>query len=720
MLKILPTVAVLLFIGVHSGHCQQKYPFQDHTLSTEQRIDNILSLMTFEEKIVCLSIRPDVPRLGIQGSSHVEGYHGLALGGPGGWGDDNPVPTSQFPQAIGMAETWDTSAVRLVGAVEGYEVRYAFQSDRYRRGGLVVRAPNADLGRDIRWGRNEECFGEDPYFNGMMASAFIRGLQGDHPKYWQAASLMKHFLANSNENTRVHSSSNFDERLLREYYAVPFRMGVLEGGSRCFMAAYNAYNGIPCTVHPILRNITMDEWGVDGIVCTDATAMTLLVKGHHYYNTLEMAAAQSIKAGINQFLDTYRHAVRTALDEGLLTESEIESVLRGTFRIMIRLGLLDPPELVEYSDIGSDGESEPWLSESHKQAVREVTRKSIVLLKNVNSTLPFNPSEISSIAVIGSRANEVLVDWYSGTPPYTITPLQGLQEKVGDRVQILTPEDASTRSAVKVAGEAEMVIAVVGNHPTGNAGWAEVTKPSYGKESVDRESITLEEESLLKDVYRTNRNLVVILVSSFPYAITWTQHNVPAIVHMTHNSQEMGHALADALVGDYNPGGRLVQTWPRSEDQLPPLMDYNIRNGRTYMYFEGKPLYPFGYGLSYTTFSYSNFEVSDTLLSGDGEIAVSVDITNTGAREGDEVVQMYVKHVSSTVLRPQKALKGFDRITLQPGETRTVRMPLTAGSLAYWDPAMDTWKVEPGTVVVMIGRSSGDIVVEETISVENG
>lgn len=694
-----------------------KYPFQDPAQPVEKRIDNILSLMTLEEKIACLSTRPEVPRLGIHGTGHVEGYHGLALGGPGGWGHDNPVTTTQFPQAIGMAETWDTIAVKLVGAIEGNEVRFAYQSPKYQRGGLIVRAPNADLGRDIRWGRTEECYGEDPFFNGTMVTAFVHGLQGNNPNYWLAASLMKHFLANSNEDTRTFSNSNFDERLLREYYAVPFRMGVIDGGARSFMAAYNAYNEIPCTVNPIIRNITMNEWGVDGIICTDATAMSLMVTGHHFYNSMEMAAAQSIKAGITQFLDKYREPINDAIKTGLITETEIDSALRGNFRVMIRLGLLDPQEMVPYASIGSNGEGEPWLSEKHKDAVRKVTQKSIVLLKNENNVLPINREMVKSIAVIGSRADEVLLDWYSGTPPYIVTPLEGIREKVGDAVQIVTPKDGTVKSAGRAAKKADLVIAVVGNHPTGNAGWEQVTQPSYGKEAVDRKSIRLEEEAMLKDVFRENQNLVVVLVSSFPYAITWTDYNVPAILHMTHNSQEMGHAMANVLFGDYNPAGRLVQTWPRSIDQIPPLMDYNIRHGRTYMYFQGKPLYPFGYGLSYTKFKYSNLKINNTHLPRDGQSIISVDITNTGDRAGDEVVQLYIKHFNSTVERPFKELKGFKRIALQSGETQTVQLPLVAKSLAYWDPDLHKWTVESDQVAVMVGRSSADIELEKIIAV---
>ena len=350
---------------------------------------NIVSLMTLNEKILCLGTDPSVPRLGIHGTRHVEGLHGLALGGPGGWGRPTPIPTTQFAQAIGMGETWDPDLVRKAGGVEGYETRYIFQSEKTHRGGLVVRAPNADLGRDPRWGRTEECFGEDAFFNGTMVVAMVKGLQGDDPKYWLTASLMKHFLANSNEDGRGGSSSNFDERLLREYYSVPFRMGVMEGGSRAYMAAYNAINGIPATASPILRDITVKEWGQDGIICTDAGALGDMVFAHKYYADLSHAAAGAVKAGINQFLDgIFGKAVREALQQNLLTEPEIDAVLKNEFRVMIKLGMLDPPERVAYTKI--KGDEDAWKLGDHKAVAKQVALESVVLLKNAGGLLPLD------------------------------------------------------------------------------------------------------------------------------------------------------------------------------------------------------------------------------------------------------------------------------------------------------------------------------------------
>jgi beta-glucosidase len=717
-------ICVISFWHSEPARTQQKYPFQDPTLSIEARVDNIISLMTLPEKVDALGTDPSVPRLGTVGSRHVEGLHGLALGGPGQWGryrdaqgvfQDKPVPTTTFPQEVGLGETWDPELLRQVAAIEGYEARFYFQSDQYHRGGIVIRAPNADLDRDPRWGRSEESYGEDPYLDGKLVTAFVKGLQGDNPKYWQTAALLKHFFANSNEDGRGGSSSDFDERLMREYYSVPFRMGIVDGGARAYMTAYNAWNGIPMAANPILKSMTFKDWGFDGIICTDAGALTNMLTQHKYYKSIDQAAAGAIHAGVNQFLDRYRDPVNDALQHNLVTEADINEDLRGVYRVMIRLGLLDPPSMVPYASI--KGNVEPWTLDKTKATVRQVTRESIVLLKNENNLLPLSKDALKSIAVIGPHADEVLLDWYSGTPPYTITPLAGIKNRAGANVNVQYAANNDGDAAVKIAKSSDVAIVIIGNHPTCDAGWNHCPTPSDGKEAIDRKSITLEQEDLAKQVYAANPRTIVVLISSFPFAINWTKANIPAIVHMAHNSDEEGNALADVLFGDYNPGGRLVDTWPQSLDQLPPMMDYNIRHGRTYMYFKGEPLYPFGYGMSYTTFAYSKLRTSSNRLAGDGSITVSVNVKNTGSRAGDEVVQMYVKHIGSKVERPMEELKGFQRVTIQPRKTKTVQIPLKAADIAYWDEASHRFVVEPDQLKIMAGSSSADIKLEKTIDV---
>jgi len=671
--------------------------------------------LTLDEKISLLGQnQPAIPRLGVKFfTTYSEGLHGIGWANPG----QRHYVGTIFPQSYGLAQTWDPETVSQVGAVEGYEVRVYHNKHAGKYISVTIRTPMVDMGRDPRWGRTEECFGEDPYLVGQIGLSFVRGLQGDHPKYILVAATLKHFLANNNERRRTSTSSNFDERNLREYYLVPFKKCLVDGNAQSFMTAYNLVNNIPATVNPIIQNIVVKEWKFDGMICTDAGALRNLTRSQSYYQTAGEAAAGAIKAGTNVFLDRFEQPVREALENQLLTEEDIDNVIKGNFRMRMRLGEFDPPEMVPYNQIS--GNEEPWLSEKHKTICRTVTQKTIVLLKNENKLLPLNKDNLNSIAVIGSYADSVLMDWYSGIPPYTVSPFEGIKSNAGENVTVKFAADNTNNAAVTIARESDVVILIMGNHPTCNAGWAETTKRSEGKEAVDRETIEFEPEDkeLIKQVYAANPKTIFVLVSSFPYAMNWTKENIPAILHMTHCSQEQGNALADALFGDINPGGRLIQTWPRSLDQLPNIMDYNIRNGRTYMYFKDEPLYPFGYGLSYTTFEYSNLNLSSERLRENSEILVRIDVTNTGNRAGDEVVQLYVKHLESKVERPQKELRGFKRITIQPNETITVVIPLKAETLAYWNEQEQRFIVEKGRVQLMVGTSSADVKLEKTISI---
>jgi len=680
------------------------YPFQDPDVPEETRIDDLIARLTLSEKIACLSTNPSVPRLGVVASGHVEGLHGLAQGGPGKWGRDEPTPTTTFPQAIGLGETWDPELVREVAALEGREARWVFHTSHGNKGGLVVRAPNADLGRDPRWGRTEECFGEDAFFNGVMTQAFVHGLQGDHPRYWQAASLMKHFLANSNEVGRERGCSSFDDRLFREYYSVPFRKGV-EAGSRAFMAAYNKYNGVPCSLHPVLNDVARGEWGQDGIICTDGGAFTHLVTEHRYFPRLTDAAGPILRAGITQFLDKFREAVEGALGEGLLTEADIERAIRPNFRVMIRLGLLDPADRVPYAVVPKDP---PWESPEAHAFVRQVTARSAVLLKNDAALLPLDERALGSLAVIGPRADQVLLDWYSGTPPYTVSPLEGIRARLGTRVDVRHAPGGA--AALALAKSSDAVILCIGNHPTGDGPFGKSAHPSYGKESVDRVDLALPDEPFILEVLAANPRTVVVLVASFPYSIVETAERASTILKLTHNSQEMGNALADVLFGDENPGGRLVQTWLRSVDELPPMLDYDLRLGRAYLYYEGRPLYPFGYGLSYTSFAYSGFRTSAGTLAAGGTFEASVTVTNTGERAGDDVVQIYGRYPVSRVKRPLKQLVGFRRVRLSPGGSKDVALTIDTNELAYWDIDSRRFVVEPGPIEVELGRSARDTV----------
>jgi beta-glucosidase len=728
--RIIAAVVCSLVAGLVPAFAQQpKYPFNDPNLAEDKRIDNLLSLMTTQEKIDVLGTRTGVPRLGVPNIGSSEGIHGIVqrevrFG-------HQPITTTQFPQPPGMGESWDPVLVRQAGGVEGYEARFITQTAKYDRQILMDWGPQSDLARDPRWGRSEEVYGEDPFFNGTMAVAFAKGIEGDDPKYWQASPLLKHFLANENEDHRNSSSSDFDERLFWEYYSVPFRMAFQEAGASAVMASYNGWNGTPMAVNPILRSIVRDKWGVD-VLSTDGGAVKLLVEPRHLYPNQEAAVVACIKNGINQFLDRYADETKAALKDGSLTEADIDAVLRYKFRIAIKLGLLDPPEMVPYTKIKD--EPEPWNTDRDRDVSKKLALESVVLLKNEKGFLPLDKTKIKSIAVIGPLADSVHWDWYGGAPPYKVTPLQGIKDELGPNVKVnYAAYDApdGEGDALKAASESDVAVVVVGNDPTcgdeahewyssyeGGGYTLPCASPGDGREGRDRESITLGQEQIVKQVFIKNPKTVVILVSSFPFAINWSQDNVPAILHMTHASQDEGTALAKVLFGEYNPGGHLVETWPKSLDQLPPKMDYNIRDGYTYMYFKSEPLYPFGFGLSYTTFKFAKLKTSSEQLPKDGTVTVSVDVTNTGGRTGDAVVQLYVKHLHSKVERPREELEGFERVTVEAGQTKTVEIPLPASRLAYWDAKAGSFRVETEPVGLMVGDSSANLPLSATVKVQ--
>jgi beta-glucosidase len=708
---------------------QADYPFRDPKLSDDQRIADLLGRLTLDEKVNLMTDHPKIPRLNLTFSGQVEGLHGLALGGPGGWGGRGrtPLPTTTFPQEKGLGATWDPALIKRIAGLEGYEARYDYQNPLYDRGGVVIRAPNADLSRDPRWGRTEESMGEDPYLVGTMTVAFAQGLQGPDPKHWMSSSLMKHFLANENEDTRSSSSSDFDERLFREYYSVPFRMGFEQGGSRAVMAAYNGWNGVTMMVNPVLKDVMIKEWGNDGIICTDGGALGLLITAHHAYPDKEHGAAAAIKAGINHFLDNYKDDLNKALKDGLVTEADIDAVEKNLLRVYLRLGEMDPTGVDPYAQIGvqttgpnvhaEDATAPPWDQEASKALARLATDESIVLLKNEGNTLPLDRTKLKTIAVIGPWADQVLLDWYSGTPPYFVSVIDGIREAAGSGVKVLYSDGSNVAEAQAMAKKADVAIVVVGNHPECNAGWNQCPTPSNGKESVDRKTIVLEQEDLVKQIFAANPKTIEVLRSSFPYAIVWSQQNLPAIVHITHNSQEEGHGLADVLFGDYSPAGRLTQTWNTGDAQLLPLMDYNLLHGRTYMYSKDKPLYAFGYGLSYTTFKYEKIETSASKRAGSVHIDVRIHVRNTGKRASDEVVQLYVQHLGSAVPRPMLELKGFRRVHIEPGQTSEVKMELNGRDLAYWDATAHAWQIEKEKVRLLAGGSSDNLPLHLTVDV---
>ena len=425
------------------------------------------------------------------------------------------------------------------------------------------------------------------------------------------------------------------------------------------------------------------------------------------------------------FLDNYKDPLRSALEKGLVSEEELDGAIRGTIRVWLRLGKLDDSGENPYTWIGITDTLEPWLKPEAMELAREATRKSVVLLKNEGALLPLDPSGIKSIAVIGPASDLVVSDWYSGTPPYRVSVLDGIHNALedirnarGEKVEILHCNSNMADSAVIAAGKADVALVCVGNHPLSHGlGWAENLVASEGREAVDRQAISMEQEDLVRLVRKANPNTVMVLVSSFPYAINWSKEHVPAILHITQSSQELGNGLADVIFGKESPAGKLVQTWSRSIDELPPILDYNILNGRTYMYDPHEALFPFGFGLTYTTFDFTDLEVPRGALKEGEKAEIRFRLNNSGPVDSDQVVQLYVSFPESEVERPPIALKAFKRVHVAAGEGMEVQLPLDTDELRYWDVKQHAFVLEKGKVEFFIGTSSNDRRLEGSLSI---
>lgn len=709
------------------------YPFQNPTLSEEARLDNAVSLMTVDEKITTV-VGGGVPRLGIANPGSTEAIHGIVRGGDaelpnignagqfqGNGGGQNAqrrmVPrmrnSTAFPQAYGIGETWDREMAHIVGDVMSYEARY--YSEMNNNNCLILWAPNADLARDPRWGRTEESFGEDAFLVGEMVASEVKGIQGSDPNHWRGAALMKHFLANSNEDNRYSTDSRFDEDLFRDYYSYGFWKGA-KAGAKSLMTAYNRYNGVPCEANSFINEILRKEWGMTGSIVNDAGALPFMSAAHHYTKDVNESIKLSLEAGLSRFIDSNFAQVKAAYQGGYLSDAVLNAATKANLRTMLRLGLMDAKS--PYNNMLFD--QAPWETQEFKDKARLVSQKSVVLLKNQDNILPIDTKKVKKIAVFGNRAEEVLKDWYGALPAYRVSPLQGIMDAVKDSdVEVKFQRWDSDGSAQKLAEWADVCIVCVGNHPATSpdwgkqsiqAPWANGTVAGDGREALDRRSLQLETEDLIKVVWQANHNTVVSLISSFPFAINWTNEHVPGIVHMTQCSQELGNALADVLFGKYNPAGRTTQTWVKDILDLPNMLDYNIKNGRTYMYFQGEPLYPFGYGLSYTQFSYSDLKVE---RSGKNFV-FSFDLKNSGAMDGEEVVQLYAKLSGDDAA---KRLRGFERIALKAGETKQVQIVVPEDDLKLWDMTSHSFQLNKGQAQFMIGASSADIRLQQIFDI---
>ncbi|MGD1217403.1 glycoside hydrolase family 3 C-terminal domain-containing protein [Streptomyces krungchingensis] len=830
-----PGAALVVALALLAGpgvclpaHADAAPAFRDPDLPVAARVDDLLARLTLDEKVSLLhQYEPAIPRLGIGAfRTGTEALHGVAWLGK----------ATVFPQAVGLASTWDPALIERVGSAVGDEAR-GFQQERPDGWGLNLWAPVVNLLRDPRWGRNEEGYSEDPYLTGSISTAYGDGLTGGDPDHLKTAPTLKHYLANNNETHRTTTSSDLRPRVLHEYDEAAFRPAIAADAATGVMSSYNLVNGRPDTVNPDLDDVVRGWTDKDLLNVTDAFAPGNLLPGNQdYYPTLAEGDAAALKAGIDSFTDNSADpgptttAVKSALEQGLLKESDVDTAVSHILAVRVRLGEFDPGG-GRYGSIDSSVIDSP----AHRKLAREAATKAAVLLKN-DKALPLKTSA-RNVAVVGPLADTLYTDWYSGTLPYAVTPKDGIAAKLGtpvassegaDRITLrntatgryVTAGATADGAALKESAEngtasrfdvfdwgsgiVTLRSAANGKYvgynwsgfvndqvqpngwyvqqqfvlerqddgssllryagyetaeswwsnpvylgPTGDDGTLGLvpkeraahydkdvvrsgvdeavaavkgrdaavvvvgSMPSInGREDHDRTDMGLApaQEALVEAVRAANPKTVVVVENSYPTTLGALQKKVPAVLWTTHAGQETGNALADLLYGDANPAGRLTQTWYASESDLPSILDYDIiKSDRTYQYFKGRPLYPFGHGLSYTSFRYGGLKRVD----GGYQVAV----TNTGSRAGDEVVQLYTHQRTSRDKQPLKQLKAYARVSLKPGETRTVRLGLRTEDLAHWDVTRSRPVVESGTYDVLVGASSSDIRARASLAV---
>ena len=616
------------------------------------------------------------------------------------------VVATSFPLPLAMACSWNPALARRVYTAVSDEARAYHKKDHT---GLNFYSPQTlNLHRDPRWGRCEEAPGEDPCLAATWSVEVVRGMQGDNPNYLKTTACAKHFICNNTDDDRWSVSATVNSRNFWEYYTRAYRACVLDGDAFTVMSAYNAINGIPCSADRfLLTDLLRNRWGFRGYVTGDANAVHCIFDPHHYVPTLHEAAALAIQAGCDSDLgNVFQEHLRRAVDLELISETDIRRAVKRLLTVRMLLGEFDPPKQVPYNRISVNVINSP----THQKLALEAARQSIVLLKNDNGFLPLDKAKLSTVAVIGPMTDFHL-GGYSGTPAIRISALDGITtalKSTGTRVQfepgcsITGPKDEKLfNRAVAAAQRADVVIMICG------------VNQSVDREAHDRKSTELPgvQHELIKACYGINSRTLLVLNCNNTVAVNWEQENLPAIVAAIFAGQAQGTAIADVLFGNYNPGGKTCCTWYKSVDQLPPFHNYDIMKGRTYMYFEGDPLYPFGYGLSYTMFHLGDLRIDAKELSEKKPVNISCTIKNTGARAGAEVVQLYITAPKSPVKRPIKELVGFKRVELKPGESRTITftLPYATQALWYWHESRRRFVLQPGTLKLMIGASSADI-----------
>ncbi len=691
--------------------------FRQVDRTMEERISDLLSRMSLDEKISQMVYNSRaIPHLNIEEYNWWnECLHGVGRAGI----------ATVFPQAIGMAAAFNDELLREAADVIADEARAkhheaARKGDREIYKGLTFWTPTVNIFRDPRWGRGQETYGEDPYLTSRLGVAFVQGLQGDDPEYLKLAACAKHFAVHSGpENLRHSFDARVSQKDLYETYLPAFRALVIEGRVESVMGAYNRTNGEPCCASPtLLQDILRDQWGFDGHVVSDCGA----IHDIHTYHQVTKTPAESAALAVNNGCDlncgrVYPYLVE-AVKQGLIDEQTIDQALARLLQTKFRLGMFDPEEKVSYTQIPF----EIVACDQHRALAREMARQSMVLLKNENRLLPLS-KDLKTIAVIGPNANadNVLLGNYAGTSSKLVNALDGIRARLEPKTKVLYAEGcdlistkpsfwgnspaAGFSEALSMAERSDAVIFCGGISPALEGEEGEAANSDGGG---DKLSLNLPgmQELLLKEICQTGKPVVLVLFSGSPLAINWAAEHVPAIVQAWYPGEEGGNALADILFGDYSPGGRLPVTFVKSLDQVPEFTDYSME-GRTYRYLKEEPLYPFGYGLSYTDFAYSNLTPDKSPITTGDSLTLSVDLKNVGSLAGDEVVQLYLRHKEAAVPTPNFELQGFQRVSLQPGETRTLTFTLSPRQMAVFNQE-GACLVEPGPIEIVVGGSQPD------------
>lgn len=688
--------------------------YLDTTLSASERADILVSHMTLREKIAQTQhAAPPIPRLNVPAYNWWnECLHGVARAGL----------ATVFPQAIGMAASFNDALMFDVATAISDEARAkhhraARQENRGIYFGLTYWTPNINIFRDPRWGRGQETYGEDPYLTARMGVAFCKGLQGDDPKHLKLVATPKHYAVHSGpEPLRHEFDAVVTQRDLHETYLPAFKACVQEAGAYSVMGAYNRTNGEACCASPtLLQKILRDKWGFDGYVVSDCGAIADIHARHKVAGSEEEAAALGIRNGCDLNCGAiYYRALLGAVEQGLITEAEIDRAVKRLFTARFKLGMFDPDDQVSHAAI-------PVAKvhcQEHVDLSARMARESIVLLKN-DGALPLR-KDLNSIAVIGPNAQNDIALYanYNGFAPAMATPFDGILAKVsvGSQVYYCKGCDLFRDEPIQqqdmdwnISDDTEAVIAVLGNTTEleGEEGGVALSDGGGDRTTIGLPGRQLELLKYLRGKVG-NRPVILVLLTGSAVDLSEAEPLVNAVVLGWYPGEQGGNALADVIFGDCNPAGRLPVTFVKSMAQLPPFTDYNM-NGRTYRFMDDEPAYRFGFGLSYTTFAYGNLTVSPTAIraADPGDVTVNVDVANTGQRDGDEVVQLYVSDLEASVPAPRLHLEGFKRVRIQAGATRTVSFVLRPEQLMAYNEAGMPF-LEAGEFRIAVGGGQPD------------